>query len=130
MDVFFIFCAHCSRESYNRVLNWLVDARTLARPDISIILVGNKCDLKESRAVSFLEASRCAQENDILFLESSSVTAEGIEDVFSKACRSIISKIDEGLIDPATMSSSNKAVALGGAGTRSSSTSSGSSCAC
>jgi GTPase SAR1 family protein len=97
-----------SRESYNHVLNWLVDARTLARPDISIVLAGNKCDLKDSRSVSFLEASRCAQENDVLFLETSAVTGEGIEEVFSKACRSIISKIEDGLIDPGTMTLNSK----------------------
>lgn len=120
-----------SRESYNHVLNWLVDARTLARPDISIVLVGNKCDLKESRAVSYLEASRCAQENDTLFLETSAVTAEGIEEVFSKACRTILSKIEDGLIDPATMSANNKAVTLTGAANGSpAASSSGSSCAC
>jgi GTPase SAR1 family protein len=120
-----------SRESYNHVLNWLVDARTLARPDISIVLVGNKCDLKESRAISYLEASRCAQENDTLFLETSAVTAEGIEEVFSKACRTILSKIEDGLIDPATMSANNKAVTLTGAANGNPATSgSGSSCAC
>ena len=31
-----------------------------------------------------LEASRCAQENDILFLETSALTGEGVEDVFIK----------------------------------------------
>ena len=97
-----------SRESYNHVLNWLVDARSLARADISIVLAGNKCDLKDNRSVSYLEASRCAQENDVLFLETSALTGEGIEDVFVKACRGIISKIEEGLIDPTTMSSNGK----------------------
>ena len=122
-----------SRESYNHVLNWLVDARTLARPDISIVMAGNKCDLKDSRSVSFLEASRCAQENDVLFLETSAVTGEGIEDVFAKACRGIISKIEDGLIDPATMSLGNKSVSLntgGGGGVASSNASSASGCAC
>ena len=125
----------CSRESFNHVLNWLVDARTLARPDISIVLAGNKCDLKENRAASFLEASRCAQENDILFIETSAVTGEGIEDVFAKACRGIISKIEDGLIDPSTMSNNTKGVALNGGNTSSGSggngaNSSGGSCAC
>jgi small GTP-binding protein len=96
------------RESYNHVLNWLVDARALARSDISIVLAGNKSDLKDSRAVSFLEASRCAQENDVLFVETSAVTGEGVEEVFAKACRSIISKIEDGLIDPSTMSATDK----------------------
>jgi Ras-related protein Rab-4B len=124
-----------SRESYNHVLNWLVDARTLARPDISIVLAGNKCDLKDSRSVSFLEASRCAQENDVLFLETSAVTGEGIEDVFAKACRSIIGKIEDGLIDPGTMTLSNRGVTISGmpgdqSGNGGGSSNSGSSCSC
>eukprot|EP00930_Biecheleria_cincta_P072882 TRINITY_DN60223_c0_g1_i1.p1 TRINITY_DN60223_c0_g1~~TRINITY_DN60223_c0_g1_i1.p1 ORF type:complete len:214 (+),score=37.68 TRINITY_DN60223_c0_g1_i1:55-696(+) len=92
-----------SRESYNHLVNWLADARTLARADISIISVGNKVDLKGKRAVTFLEASRCAQENDILFLETSALTGEGVEEVFIKVARMILNKIEDGLIDPHTM---------------------------
>jgi len=40
-----------------------VDARSLASPNIVIILVGNKKDLDAEREVTFLEASRFAQEN-------------------------------------------------------------------
>lgn len=43
--------------------NWLTDARTLASPNIVILLVGNKKDLDADREVTFLEASRFAQEN-------------------------------------------------------------------
>jgi len=53
----------CSRETYNALTNWLTDARTLASPNIVIILVGNKKDLEAEREVTFLEASRFAQEN-------------------------------------------------------------------
>lgn len=52
-----------SRETFNSLTNWLVDARTLASPNIAIILVGNKKDLDADREVTFLEASRFAQEN-------------------------------------------------------------------
>ncbi|CAK0793014.1 unnamed protein product [Prorocentrum cordatum] len=92
-----------NRDSYNHLVNWLQDARTLARADTSIITVGNKCDMKDKRAVTFLEASRCAQENDILFLETSALTGEGVEDVFIKVARVILNKIEDGLIDPNTM---------------------------
>mmetsp|Transcript_99635 Transcript_99635/g.179832 ORF Transcript_99635/g.179832 Transcript_99635/m.179832 type:complete len:216 (+) Transcript_99635:66-713(+) len=92
-----------NRDSYSHLINWLADARTLARADISIITVGNKCDLKDKRAVTFLEASRCAQENDILFLETSALTGEGVEEVFIKVARMILNKIEDGLIDPYTM---------------------------
>jgi len=55
-----------SRESYNALTNWLTDARTLASPNISIVLVGNKKDLEAEREVTFLEASRFAQENGMI----------------------------------------------------------------
>lgn len=45
--------------------NWLTDARTLASPNIVIVLVGNKKDLEQEREVTFLEASRFAQENGL-----------------------------------------------------------------
>jgi hypothetical protein len=35
----------------------------MANPDIAIILVGNKVDLDENREVTFMEASKFAQEN-------------------------------------------------------------------
>eukprot|EP00444_Apocalathium_aciculiferum_P028525 CAMPEP_0183442580 /NCGR_PEP_ID=MMETSP0370-20130417/88719_1 /TAXON_ID=268820 /ORGANISM="Peridinium aciculiferum, Strain PAER-2" /LENGTH=242 /DNA_ID=CAMNT_0025632259 /DNA_START=102 /DNA_END=829 /DNA_ORIENTATION=+ len=92
-----------NRDSYNHLINWLADARTLARADISIISVGNKCDIKDKRVVTFLEASRCAQENDILFLETSALSGEGVEEVFIKVARMILNKIEDGLIDPNTM---------------------------
>eukprot|EP00923_Selenidium_pygospionis_P036218 GHVN01063543.1.p1 GENE.GHVN01063543.1~~GHVN01063543.1.p1 ORF type:complete len:122 (+),score=5.90 GHVN01063543.1:407-772(+) len=66
-------------------------------------LSGNKIDLKDERQVTYLEASRCAQENDILFLETSALTGEGVEEVFVKVARMILHKIEEGLIDPNTM---------------------------
>lgn len=52
-----------SRETFNALGNWLSDAKTLASPNIVIILVGNKRDLEGEREVTFLEASRFAQEN-------------------------------------------------------------------
>jgi len=52
-----------SRETFNALTNWLSDARALASPNISITLVGNKRDLDVEREVTFLEASRFAQEN-------------------------------------------------------------------
>ena len=54
-----------SRDTYNHVSSWLSDARSLANKDIAIILVGNKTDLP-NREVTFLEASRYAQENGMV----------------------------------------------------------------
>lgn len=56
-----------SRDSFNALSNWLRDARTLASPNIVILLVGNKKDTEESREVTFTEASQFAQENGNFF---------------------------------------------------------------
>lgn len=52
-----------NRESFNTLADWLQEARTLASPNIIILLVGNKKDLDSDREVTFLQASQFAQEN-------------------------------------------------------------------
>jgi Ras-related protein Rab-4B len=94
-----------NRESYNSLTNWLTDARTLASPNICIVLVGNKKDLEQEREVTFMEASRFAQENELSFLETSALTGENVEEVFLKCARSILTKIDAGELDPDRMGS-------------------------
>lgn len=69
-----------SRDSFNALSAWLNDARTLASPNIVILLVGNKKDLEEARAVTMLEASNFAQENELIFLETSAKTGDNVEE--------------------------------------------------
>tara|TARA_B100000768_G_scaffold113471_1_gene105137 strand:- start:354 stop:710 length:357 start_codon:yes stop_codon:yes gene_type:complete len=74
-----------SRESYNSVEKWMQDARELRDVDQAlIVLAGNKADLVSdevvdletpgiARRVSTEEASKFAQEKDILFFEISAL---------------------------------------------------------
>lgn len=94
-----------SRETYNTLTTWLTDARTLASPNIIIILLGNKKDLDADREVTFLEASRFAQENELMFLETSAMTGENVEEAFLKCSRTISTKIEAGELDPERMGS-------------------------
>ncbi|XP_034252966.1 ras-related protein Rab-4B [Thrips palmi] len=89
-----------SRDSFNALSNWLRDARSLAGPNIVILLVGNKKDLDAKREVTFLEASKFAQENELIFLESSAKTGENVEESFLKCSKTILSKIETGELDP------------------------------
>ncbi|KAG2205458.1 hypothetical protein INT46_007669 [Mucor plumbeus] len=89
----------CNRDTFLGVRSWLTDVRALANPELVIILVGNKND-KDEREVSYLEASRFAQEHEMMFLEASALSGDGVEDMFFKCARSILSKIETGQIDP------------------------------
>lgn len=78
-----------NRESFSHVQQWLNDAQQLAGEHICMMVVGNKADLQGEREVTFLEASRVAQEAEVLFLETSALTGEGVEDIFMRVARGI-----------------------------------------
>ncbi|ORZ02319.1 hypothetical protein BCR43DRAFT_533414 [Syncephalastrum racemosum] len=90
----------CNRDTFLGVRSWLSDVRSLANTELVIILVGNKNDRADEREVSYLEASRFAQEHEMMFLEASALTGDAVEDMFFKCARSILSKIETGQIDP------------------------------
>ncbi len=78
-----------NRDSFSHVQQWLNDAQQLAGEHICMMVVGNKADLQGEREVTFLEASRVAQEAEVLFLETSALTGEGVEDIFMRVARGI-----------------------------------------
>lgn len=53
-----------------------------ASPNIVIALAGNKADLSASRAVDFEEAKQYAEENGLLFMETSAKTAVNVNEIF------------------------------------------------
>uniref|UniRef100_A0A1I8F1J2 CBFD_NFYB_HMF domain-containing protein n=1 Tax=Macrostomum lignano TaxID=282301 RepID=A0A1I8F1J2_9PLAT len=114
-----------SRDSYNALSNWLSDARSLASPNIAIVMIGNKRDLDADREVTLMEASQFAQQNCLLFLETSAKTGENVEDAFGHCARAILSKIESGEVDPERLGSgvqftagsfSGRSRSLGGGG--------------
>ncbi|KAH3744772.1 Ras- protein Rab-4B [Pelomyxa schiedti] len=71
------------------------------------MLVGNKTD-RADRDVQFLEASRFSEEHGLIFVETSALTGDGVEEVFLKCGRTILSKINDGKIDPLKLSGVQK----------------------
>ena len=55
----------CAKDTFDHVVNWVEDARSLASPDIVLLVVGNKTDAAdedpEAREVSFMEGAQLAQ---------------------------------------------------------------------
>ncbi|ORZ23339.1 hypothetical protein BCR42DRAFT_404540 [Absidia repens] len=86
------------RESFEHISTWLADVRRHANPHTTIVLVGNKSDLDESkRQVTSEEAERFAKENGIaLFLETSAKSASNVEEVFVKTAENVYEKIKSG----------------------------------
>ncbi|XP_062225886.1 ras-related protein Rab-2-B isoform X1 [Phragmites australis] len=69
------------RETFNHLVSWLEDARQHANANMTIMLVGNKCDLSHRRAVSYEEGEQFAKEHGLIFMEASAKTAQNVEEV-------------------------------------------------
>ncbi|KAG2572755.1 hypothetical protein PVAP13_7KG201000 [Panicum virgatum] len=87
------------RETFNHLASWLEDARQHANANMTIMLVGNKCDLSHRRAVSYEEGEQFAKEHGLIFMEASAKTAQNVEEVFVKTAGAIYKKIQDGVFD-------------------------------
>uniref|UniRef100_A0A1J3CUT1 Ras-related protein RABB1b n=1 Tax=Noccaea caerulescens TaxID=107243 RepID=A0A1J3CUT1_NOCCA len=96
------------RETFNHLASWLEDARQHANPNMSIMLIGNKCDLAHKRAVSREEGEQFAKEHGLLFLEASARTAQNVEEAFIKTAAKILQNIQDGVFDVSNESSGIK----------------------
>ncbi|KAJ1917086.1 Ras- protein Rab-2A [Tieghemiomyces parasiticus] len=96
------------RETFDHLATWLEDARKYSNANISIMLIGNKCDLEAKRAVSREEGESFARENGLFFIETSAKTAAKVEDAFVNTAADIFEKIQTGVLDVTNESSGIK----------------------
>jgi Ras-related protein Rab-2A len=73
------------RETFNHLASWLEDARQHANANMTVMLIGNKCDLSHRRAVSYEEGEQFAKEHGLVFMEASAKTAQNVEEVIFHA---------------------------------------------
>nr|XP_027191289.1 ras-related protein RABA6a isoform X2 [Cicer arietinum] len=78
------------RSSYESVGKWLVELREFGGEDMVVILVGNKCDLSESREVDKEEGKAFAEEEGLCFMETSALKNLNVEQVFLQMITKIL----------------------------------------
>ena len=76
------------RKSFIHINQWLKEIKIQSDPEIKIILIGNKSDLEEQREVSYEEAKKFKDENQLLYFEETSAK-DGIntKEVFIEAAK-------------------------------------------
>ena len=94
------------RNSFNNVTRWLDDVVNVI-DDFSMILIGNKSDLKEERKVTYDEGKKLANEFRVPFYETSIYEdkkpehAVGINEIFIELAKRIYTKDKEnGMLKP------------------------------
>ncbi|EHA8587359.1 ras-related protein Rab11D [Cocos nucifera] len=83
------------RQSFDHIPRWLEELRSHADKNIVIMLVGNKSDLEDQRAVSTEDASEFAQKENLFFLETSALEARNVETAFQTVLTEIFNIINK-----------------------------------
>mmetsp|Transcript_7169 Transcript_7169/g.10664 ORF Transcript_7169/g.10664 Transcript_7169/m.10664 type:complete len:216 (+) Transcript_7169:195-842(+) len=68
--------------TFENVERWLKELRDHAEPNIVVMLVGNKSDLRHRRTVPTEEAMAFAENNNLAFIETSALDSTGVEEAF------------------------------------------------
>uniref|UniRef100_A0A1W7R9U3 small monomeric GTPase n=1 Tax=Hadrurus spadix TaxID=141984 RepID=A0A1W7R9U3_9SCOR len=71
-----------NQDTFSRAKTWVKELQRQASPNIVIALAGNKADLANKRGVEYEEAQAYAEENGLLFMETSAKTAMNVNDIF------------------------------------------------
>ena len=70
------------QESFAKAKNWVKELQRQASPNIVIALAGNKADLASKRLVEYEEAQAYAEDNGLLFMETSAKSSMNVNDIF------------------------------------------------
>ncbi|CAL9165070.1 unnamed protein product [Musa hybrid cultivar] len=77
------------RPTFDHVARWVEELRANADKAIVIMLIGNKSDLAEKRAVSTEDAVEFAEEQGLFFSEASALSGDNVESAFLRLIEEI-----------------------------------------
>ena len=99
-----------SRKTFENIIIWLRECKELCYKDILICLVGNKSDLEGRRAVSYEEGKKFAEDNQIMFYETSAKDGSNITEIFNESANCLVDKIESGQLN---LNSSDSGIKIG-----------------
>jgi len=69
-------------DTFARAKTWVKELQRQASPNIVIALAGNKADLASKRSIEHEDAQQYAEDNALLFMETSAKTAMNVNEIF------------------------------------------------
>jgi len=79
-------------DSFNGAKSWVKELQRRGDPNVILALCGNKADLESKRAVPQEEARAYAEQQNIIFMETSAKTNLNIREIFQEIARRIPKK--------------------------------------
>mmetsp|Transcript_26155 Transcript_26155/g.43580 ORF Transcript_26155/g.43580 Transcript_26155/m.43580 type:complete len:196 (+) Transcript_26155:142-729(+) len=77
------------KDSFNGAKSWVKELQRRGDPNVVIALAGNKADMESKRKVQTEEAQQYAEENEIIFMETSAKTALNVRNLFVEIAKKL-----------------------------------------
>lgn len=77
------------QSSLSRAKAWVKELQTQGVPKMVIALVGNKSDLESLRRIKTEDAQSYAEDNGILFMETSAKTCQNVKEIFEAIAKTL-----------------------------------------
>ena len=86
------------KQSFDSVEKWVNDVTAVADKKITIILIGNKCDLEDQRQITKEQGEEKANKLEIAFSETSALSGENLDKAFDKMMNEVYKKCHEEML--------------------------------
>ncbi|XP_052191853.1 ras-related protein RABA3 isoform X2 [Diospyros lotus] len=87
------------RQTFDHVARWIEELRAHADSSIVIMLIGNKADLVDLRAVPTEDAVEFAEDQGLFFYETSALSGDNVESAFLKLLEEIYGVVSKKALD-------------------------------
>jgi Ras-related protein Rab-11A len=86
------------KSSYESIDKWVNDLKATADKKLTIVIIGNKCDLEDQRQVTKELGQEKASKLEVAFLETSASSGENLEKAFEMMVNEIYKKCHEEML--------------------------------
>ena len=86
-----------NEDTFDSVQSWIQECKLQTPKTVTMVLVGNKCDLECK--VDRNKAKELAEENKMLYFETSAKTGKGVDELFKKSAAKIKDNIEKNYYD-------------------------------
>ena len=77
-------------KTFQKLKSWIEDIKKFCSKEVSMILIGNKSDLKDQIKISEEECKKFAQENKLDLIFTSAKTGENVESAFKELLKRLV----------------------------------------
>ena len=84
-----------NQNTFHNLQNWISEMEGNADPNIEVMVIGNKCDLKHLRRVQTTDGVALAKDKNYSFMETSALANSNVEEAFNSLITQIYHRIKQ-----------------------------------